>query len=522
LTTRTSLVFVAGLAIIPLVRFFFDVRKGFDFLMYRCLEDDAFYYFEISKHIPEFNTGIPTSGFHPLYAFLIAPLHRSLHYRLAVPLSLLVLVLSYCAGTLLVFLIVSRYWNRKVGLVGAGAWAISGQLYAIAMTGLETIGAVVLVLAAVYAFSLFDTGTHTGRLSVWFGLLTGIAFLGRMDAPLFLAPFGACLLLKLMRQKRLRLAGLVVLLPAFCFFSWMGYIVHKTGEVFPNSAAALRVLGGIDDRMLVTAPEILGKNAVGLFRGLGGFILPEASFGFRAELGATLSALFLLGILLAVRGEERRHDPRSVFALLIACGTTVWGLYYVVFQGGFRYHYFAYLGIPAFCVAVPSVVSRLKSSVTFLLVTLVLWLSVWPRPPAREPQEYDKYRSALALNSLLPKLSLDGNLGSFNTGIYNYFCKKDIVNLDGVVNPEARRAMQANVLPQYVRAKGIRYMIEHDVGQATSFDRFAKDPRVKVSKLIDFRNLYRPYDKTYAKDTFLWRVEIVGARQSSEWAGPHR
>lgn len=66
LTTRTSLLLTVGLAFIPLVRFLFDLRKGFDFLMYGCLGDDAFYYFEISKHIPEFNAGMPTSGFHPL------------------------------------------------------------------------------------------------------------------------------------------------------------------------------------------------------------------------------------------------------------------------------------------------------------------------------------------------------------------------------------------------------------------------------------------------------------------------
>ena len=136
---RKFFVLVWAISTIPLIRFIADWTKGFDFLIYQYLADDAFYYFEISKHIPEFNLGIPNSGFHPLYAIIISPLHKYLGYQLAISLNLLFLIIANCSSVLLVYSLLSIYWDRAVAMLSAFLLAISPLMYGISLTGVETI-----------------------------------------------------------------------------------------------------------------------------------------------------------------------------------------------------------------------------------------------------------------------------------------------------------------------------------------------------------------------------------------------
>ena len=74
------------------------------------------------------------------------------------------------------------------------------------------------------------------------------------------------------------------------------------------------------------------------------------------------------------------------------------------------------------------------------------------------------------------------------------------------MNPEARRAIEAGKLPEFLASRNISSLIEHDSDQAATLDLLLEDKRVDLEKRIDFRDYYEPYAGQYDKSTFLWRV----------------
>lgn len=502
------------MACIPVVRFLFDWLRGFDFLIYQYLVDDAFYYFEISRHIPEFNAGIPTSGFHPLFAFLVSPLHTWLDYHAAIPLSLLLLVLAHAAGAVVLYYLLSTIWDEPIPLLCAAAWAVDGKLYGIAMCGLEVPLAVLLVLAFLARFLArepHERGAPRGYLVL--GLLAGLAFLARMDAPLILAPAMAFLLGKVILCRRFAFALLTVI-PALALpVAWLAYVKIKTGALVPTSAAALRVMRGIDGQLLapknyvVYSLQVFYRNVRDYFAAVPetGEILFHAAFVLGGALGL---------VLLARSAKTRSQGAIVRFDVLVVVGLLLWGAYYVFHQGGFRFWYFAYFGIAAHAVYLPLVFvavfhfRRLVRWPRLASCLLVAALALLSQTGPRGRQEYDKYHSALAADRIFSEIRAEGNVGSFNAGIFDYFMTKDVVNLDGVVNPEALEAMRRDDLPAYLRAKGIVYIIEHEVGESVNFHRIHDDDRLELRRWIDLRQYYLPYGGSYVGPTFLWMVAV--------------
>jgi len=74
------------------------------------------------------------------------------------------------------------------------------------------------------------------------------------------------------------------------------------------------------------------------------------------------------------------------------------------------------------------------------------------------PQEKLKWEVANYLESNIPP---NETIGSFNTGIYQYYTKKhDVINLDGVMNPEAYQAKKEGNIEAYILKKNITYIAD--------------------------------------------------------------
>jgi hypothetical protein len=504
---------VAALSLAPLLRLAVDVALGFGHLMRARLADDAFYYYEISRHLPFFNDGVATSGFHPLLAVLVAPWHRWLAPEPAVVVSLAILVLAQGAGTWLVWRLVRRSLGVMPGLVGAGAWAVSGQLYAIAATGVETVLAAVLVLAAWDACPPEPWGERRRRPFVAFSVLLTLAFFARLDAPLLLAPAAGVLGVGLLRQRRRGLAAVVAAIPVAGVVAWLASMHHLTGEWAPSSSAALRLLWGVDGAV-ITDPGRLAASSRHLLEATLDFFVAAP---WQSWLVDRLVALLLAGLVARtawrlVRARAWREFPAVRLLGLICAGVLVWALYYVLHHGGFRFWYFAHVAVLAFAVLLPLAVravpwlSRNDPRALAVGLSVVALVALASPPVDFAPQEYDKYRSARCLDRVLRERSVTGRVGAFNAGVYDYFSDTDVINLDGVVNPPARRALAAGRLPAFLAEHGITHLIEHDLGQAAGLARLQQAPGVRLEKVFDFRRCYEPHGGVYAKDTFLWRV----------------
>jgi len=120
-------------------------------LLYWYLVDDAFYYFEISRHFPEANVRIPTSGFRPLYALLLIPIRSMWEEATAIRLSLFILALASAINVGFIYALLRRCVKHSNSLLAAASLSASGMMYTIALTRVET----VLAISFVSTFFLF-------------------------------------------------------------------------------------------------------------------------------------------------------------------------------------------------------------------------------------------------------------------------------------------------------------------------------------------------------------------------------
>jgi hypothetical protein len=300
---------VGAIAAFPLLHFLWDWSQGFDHLLFQYLADDAFYYFEISRHPPEFNHGIPTSGFHPLYALLIAPLHQTLSYEYAVPLSLLVLVLANCTCVVAVHRLLAAYWSEPLPLLCATAWALNGKMYSLVMTGVETILAVLGVLLVLLQHArLAREGIENAPTSRYaaLGALVGATFLARMDSPLVLAPFVTLLGLQALRRGLLVRAAALVGAAAVVALPWLVFMRVSTGSFFPTSGSALRVLAGIDG--LFASQRLIQNSLIQFIPRFGEFLTTTDVAHGVAALGLLTLVAGVGAVLLAHSSAPRNRE----------------------------------------------------------------------------------------------------------------------------------------------------------------------------------------------------------------------
>jgi hypothetical protein len=74
------------------------------------------------------------------------------------------------------------------------------------------------------------------------------------------------------------------------------------------------------------------------------------------------------------------------------------------------------------------------------------------------PWQVEMYDAATSLDALVPSGAI---VGSFNSGMMGFLSNRTIVNLDGVVNERAIRAMRARALADYLRGRNVSYLADY-------------------------------------------------------------
>jgi hypothetical protein len=506
--TKTARFLLAIAVLAPLIRFAADAARGLDFLHFQYLVDDAFYYFVIARHVPYFNPGIATSGFHPLYAFVASAFHGALSANSAIVACLFVLAAANSACVWVLYRLLARLYPGPVPLLGCLGWAASSKIHALSMTGVEAILAVLGVLLFYDGFVARIERRDFGevRAMAGLGLCAGVAFLARMDAPLLIGPAAIWVCLLALRAGRPAAAACFATFAVAPPLAWIAYILSQTGSVVPTSAAAIRVLRHAADPFLGSAS---GWVAMARLLRYGGEYL---------SLGGAASWL-LVGLLAGGFGLYRwgRAIGRASFAPFatsLLAGFAVWSAYYAFYLGGFRIWYGLYLAIAIYALLLPMLAAgalaytndRTRKPAAIVAAAVVIGISLASRGGPIAPQEYDKYRAAVAADPHLQGLPDAARVGSFNSGVYNFYTRAEVINLDGVVNPAAMAAHRDGEIAVYMRKMNIRYLIEHEPSRAATFRRVFRDPSVRFEKWIDLSNAYPPYGNRVAKKTYLWKV----------------
>jgi len=455
-----------------------------ELLLAKVLPDDAFYYFGTARHIAAgqdvtFDGRTITNGFHPLWMALLAPVYAlagkgSLPIHLALTLSALLNV-----GTgVLVFSSVRRVaGNAWAGFISAAAFLLNPAVMLETLNGLET-ALSLFAFAAVFAFyrlRLAGPGAARAPLSTYLvlGGLAGLTCLARTDNAFLVALIG----LALAWQGRARmagrltiaaLAGAIVLAPWFAW-SWLalGTPLQSSGSAMPS---ILRDLYATSIRAgTLTAARALDYFVGGAVRG--------AVMAFSYYAGVSLLVVILgIGVWRVLRPRLPASRWGEVLApvspyLLPIAAVLITLLIHTVYRWYPRTWYFAPAALvfalpvgPALAGVAGKIRGGLRRPRTWAaaLALLVGAIFLAQGIKAWRAGIYPWQASFLAGARWVQENTAAGErVGAFNAGILGYYGDRETVNLDGVTDPAAQRAIHERRLAAYAQERRLRYVIDY-------------------------------------------------------------
>jgi hypothetical protein len=424
--------------------------------------DDGFYYlmpaWNFAKlHLWSFDGGATlTSGFHLLWAWVLAGAACLAGSREALLLAGLIL------GSLLthacVALAAKAFWRNPCGLlvlaVLAGSWHA-------AMQSLSLMEWPLLILCSgAYAWALW--AGRGGPLLFGLGLLGSLA---RSDFGLWPACLLAASWLMARGERRLQWGALWGLLGACCgVLLLFAHNLAFTGSLLQGSA-----------RMKLFAGSVRGPNALMSLRTLlhlwgGRYLAFRAEGGFSQATKAAALALGALGVaaLLAAFWPRLKELPRRAKAFFLASLLALAGYHFLYcFDAAVQLWYTANQAVPSALllgIAFWSASGKLRSWIRAALAFLLLWNLGLTQLRFQPP--YPENLLAAQAGSILKERRgtlKDGRIGSWNSGVLNFYQGGGVTNLDGLMNNEVLPHLKAGSTACYIQSKGIAYLCDRDV-----------------------------------------------------------
>jgi hypothetical protein len=453
------------------------------------IPDDTYYTLTIARSLahgrgPTVDGHTLTSGFQALLGFLMVPVFwitDNPDTALRVDLALLVVVDTLTI--VVVAWVAYRVAGRVASVAAAALWAISPVAVSMALGGLETSLAILfeigLVAVWMWANDLPSTGRppasnpSTGRWIV-VGVVAALAVLARIDTLFLVALLGGVQLWRGPRRPLIPggVAGAAVLAP------WWIYCAVTFGTPIPTSGAAAHELATIrpfaGEGLAQVAGAVIG-GPFDVWRSLRDWLNDHSVAGV-----VVFWALVLGLLLVAVWWARGRAFPELAVATLPAFAAGLL-LFYAWFGVGF--YFMRYLApvalvatlmiavgvarvwrarerwrIPAFAatavVLVIGVVAALRADTHNLTATNAPELSFDSVTGYRDPA-----RVAVAIP---PAGSV---LGAWQSGAFGYYAgdRITVVNLDGVVNPDAADAARDGRTAFYIRDRDIGWLADFDL-----------------------------------------------------------
>jgi hypothetical protein len=244
--------------------------------------------------------------------------------------------------------------------------------------------------------------------------------------------------------------------------AWLVVGALSTGSPVQDSGAAKRVHG----ERIFALQEGLDVEAFSPFSApaarLGELARGMASVPGRMPVGA--AAIALAAVLAVARRETeatrallRRGWPLFVGGLVLVAA-------YLVYLHSLRSWYLMPLMLGAAMLGSALLVDLFHERRRIAAAALVVLAATWLHASANPRDHWgDAYiRAAERVAELTPAGSY---IGAFNAGIQGAWASggRRVINLDGVVNHGALEALRDTELTEYVRAEGIRWIVDHDM-----------------------------------------------------------
>ena len=460
-----------------------DVEKLFQ----KCLVDDAFFYFGIAKNIAvgngaTFDGSIMTNGFHPIYALLLVPIFWFSPANPDIPVHVALTILSVfnVLTGYVIFLIVRKIAGRIAGLFGAFLWLFNPFVILIALNGVEAGVATFFISLCIYVHL---GGREAGHISfpkiILLGLLTALAVLSRVDSVFIFIAITLDLWYLSYRKGTPLFRALthpalyctVTLLALTPWFFWnlyhFGTVRQISGVTLPNIAHNMYLMKHITYLSFSFVKTELFymkfwiEHIIRFSGGIGLFVI-----------------LFIFFIISARKNlaNEASGILRKIKPLHFVLFSSIFiiSFYALYFWGWLRPWYYLsivltvtiYLGnIGGYALKVfpRSRPERAKNAIPIFVLFLICaiyfsfqGLYIWQK--GLFPFQKQLYESAVWLKENTPENS---KIGAISAGIYGYMNGRTI-DLAGVVNEEAYRAMREKRIFAYLQEKQIDYLVDRE------------------------------------------------------------
>jgi len=475
--------------------------QGPETLATKVLPDDAFYYLLTADRISNgqnitFDGFTLSNGYHPLWLFFLVPVYflpgRSLPLHVALTTSALMDV----AGAAMVALAVKRLTdNSRAALAALALYLFLPQNIFASVSGMES-SLTELLLAALLlsVVTAIRRPPHARtRLYALIALLGGLMSLARTDS---IPVFGAALVILWLHESGPRrwsaplgvgAAGAVIAVP------WVIWNLTVFGSVVPVSAQSSGYL--LRQWYLAANPGagLLDQLGQGLSYGRYTFLerLPDLYSPGRPFVIAVLGGLLFLTLYLAAFADDsvlakvRRQlvvaglPVVAMIAILVVNATVrwlvrewyfAWGVPAVMLLGGVAAALFEDSLLLAMSIVRRSrallTLGREVVALSLIYGVLAVFAAVTFAHAARDawrvglyPFQMDSLRAAAWLRA---NTGTDDRVASFNAGAIGYFSDRTVVNIDGVVNPDAYHALRDHRLLSYLREVGVDYAADYD------------------------------------------------------------
>jgi hypothetical protein len=465
----------------------FLINQDISVLLNKFLADDTYYYYALAKNIVNghgivFNYGITTNGFHPLYVLILVPIFKLLYplgVNLPIYASLFIITIFSIGTSIFLYLIVSKLLNKEAGLLAAFIWLFNPYVLFVSLMGMET--PIQIFFISLLTYFIVTKGSETQfstRESVIIGILIGTIFLSRMDGVFVgIGVIGALMIRKLSKNKELKIANLkrlfsykqsdlvtIVLTASLTVLPWIVWNLIELNRITPVSGEALRMM-----RLSVSSYPHLVIGSIyttGLFVA-NFFIYPTMNIiiGF----SVVFLALIVPFIILMLKKDVL--ISKLILSLdFLVISSVVYYVFYWFYELGFRGWYSLYtsfLVTIVFSTMIIKIIRRIElkkvKQIAYILLICILvstfiFGGIIKYNEGNYPQEKLKWEIGNYLDENIPQ---NETIGSFNTGIYQYYTMNhDIINLDGVMNPQACQARKDGNIEDYILEKNITYITD--------------------------------------------------------------
>lgn len=448
------------------------------------LPDDTYYTLSIARALsagdgPSASGGILTSGFQPLTAFLMVPVFwLGADVNQALRAAILMSGIAGVAATGLIGLFVLRRTKQVWIALAGGLFAATSPLFVSNhLNGLETsLAGCLTLLAVLMADRIASTRDLRGAMMA--GLVIGLAILARVDTVFVIGLIG----LWTLARHGVLITAVVVGAALAVVIPWWSYCLVTFGSVVPESGGAVRMIVGYHQavghqgqfREVMMAALTLGTLAFG--------------FGVVGLLGSALGIVLFMLMAVQAAIRDRQILPEAVLAVASAALLVFYVAYLPALWFFERYFYPIFLAA-VLCGTIAMWRLWMRGSAparaaTGLLMGGLLTANIVGLVPYFEADD-GVYRRGIdgpkgyreVAIDILRRVPAGAVIASMQTGALGYYADRGIrvVNLDGVVNGQAKAAIMKGALGDYMIRSSADYFADWERARSVMLHFTAND-----------------------------------------------